>query len=185
MPKVVFFVIEGVIKADAVLTYILKHDLKASVFDVPAVWQWDARELAEFARPTCSASEVCIVADADGYRNLRGVMTPARLCQMKLKELGIFVYIALPPARTRRKYKGVDDFLAGGGRLEDLEITKYRSKAIWGSAEVRRDRALSDTCTSRPSLYSSTQTAIIPALSARSPASSDSSPKPPSASSNA
>lgn len=144
--EVVFFVIEGVIKADAVLSYILKHDLKASVFCVPAVWQWDAPELEEFADRHLLGKRVYIVADADGYRNELGVMRPACLCQLRLRELGVDnVQIALPPARTRRKWKGVDDFLAEDGCLEDLEITRYKMKwSMWGPATVRVDRVLSE-----------------------------------------
>jgi hypothetical protein len=139
--RIVFFVIEGVIKADAVLTYILKHNLDASVFSVPAVWQWDARELPDFARRHLLGKRVYIVADADGYKNERGVMRPARLCLLRLLWLGVEdVHIALPPAKTRRKWKGVDDFLAGGGHLEDLEITDYKLKPIFWHGEIRRDR---------------------------------------------
>jgi hypothetical protein len=148
--EIVFFVIEGLIKADAVLTYILKHDLPASVFSVPAVWQWDAPELPAFARWHLLGKRVYVVADADAYKNELGVMRPARLCQQKLSELGVDeVEIALPPAKTRRKWKGVDDFLANGGHLEDLEITRYKLNprwAMWWHEDARvLQRAMSET----------------------------------------
>lgn len=122
--KVVFFGIEGCIKECAMGSYVLDHDLDASVFSVPAVHNWDAPELADFARLYLRGKTVYIVADADAYQNKIGVMRPARLCRLFLQSLnlGIDVHIALPPARTRRKWKGVDDYLAAEGRLEDLEI---------------------------------------------------------------
>ena len=120
--EVVFFGIEGCIKADAMLTYILNNDLKASVVSVPAIGNWNAPELPEFAALHLYGRTVYIVADADAYQN-DSVMEQARLLQTRLRRLGVDdVHIALPPARTRRRYKGVDDFLVGGGRLEDLGV---------------------------------------------------------------
>src|SRR5450759_1838143 len=67
---IVFFIIEGCIKADAVLTYIRKHHLRASVFSVPATSQWHAPELEAFARGYLPGKTVYIVCDADGYRTV-------------------------------------------------------------------------------------------------------------------
>lgn len=120
---VVFFVIEGCIKADAILTYIRRHHLRASVFSVPATSQWHALELEEFARRYLPGKTVYIVADADGYRNHQ-VMELAHECQLFLTrlEVGITALVATPPVRTRRKWKGVDDYLLGGNRLEDMQV---------------------------------------------------------------
>ncbi len=131
--EVVFFGIEGCLNADAMLTYILNYGLMASVVSVPAIGNWNAPELRDFVAIHLIGKKVYIVADADAYKN-ESVMEQARLLQTRLRWLGVAdVHIALPPARTRRKYKGVDDFLAAGGWLEDLEVIDRDSSPALGA----------------------------------------------------
>ena len=112
------------------LTYILKHNLAASVFSVPAIGNWMAPELAKFTSRLIGKT-VYIVADADAYRN-DAVMEQARLCRTYLQECGVRdAHAALPPRRTRRESKGVDDFLHNRGRLEDLEINDRELPSGW------------------------------------------------------
>jgi hypothetical protein len=59
----VFFVIEGVLKNDALVT------AGEAVFNVPSVWQWDAPELEGFARSFLVGKHVYIVPDSDWAEN--------------------------------------------------------------------------------------------------------------------
>jgi hypothetical protein len=108
----VFFVLEGCIKADAVLS------TDAAVFSVPSVTLWDCDELPRFAEHYLRNKTIVIVPDAD-WANNSLVFTQARLCQTRLRRLGISAHVAAPPASAG--LKGVDDFLVNGN-LEDLEV---------------------------------------------------------------
>jgi hypothetical protein len=113
----VFFVIEGCVKADAVLS------AGASVFSVPSVTLWDCAELPAFAARYLVRKTVVIVPDADWARNSL-VYTQARLCQTRLVRLGISAHVAAPPLSAG--HKGIDDFLAAGGTLDELEVLDRR-----------------------------------------------------------
>jgi hypothetical protein len=115
--KTVFFVIEGCIKADAVLTS------GAAVFSVPSVTLWDADELPGFITRYLRGHAVIIVPDADWDSKPR-VETQARLCQTRLHRLGVTVsQVAAPPADWYDgKRQGIDDYLDDGGNLEDLDV---------------------------------------------------------------
>ena len=131
---VAFFVIEGCLKADAILT------AGAAVFSVPSVTLWDADELETFAKEYLKGKTVVIVPDADWAKN-PAVVTQALLCQSRLHQfgLGVTTYVAAPPVDpvTEKPLagKGVDDFLSlphldkgeqvGGGTLADLEILEW------------------------------------------------------------
>jgi hypothetical protein len=120
--EVVFFVIEGCLKADAVLS------ADGAVFSVPSVSLWDAHhdaELKRFAFQYLEGKQVVIVPDADWSENPQ-VLNQARMCQITLLRMGIFTYVAAPPATyvdasgNEHDTKGVDDFIAAEGGLEDL-----------------------------------------------------------------
>jgi DNA-binding transcriptional ArsR family regulator len=115
--EVVFFVIEGCLKADAVLS------ADGAVFSVPSVSLWDAHhdaELRRFAFQYLEGKQVVIVPDADWSGNPL-VLNQARMCQITLRRMGIMSYVAAPPEHLGDEdTKGVDDFLAAGGGLEDL-----------------------------------------------------------------
>jgi hypothetical protein len=129
----VFFVIEGCIKADAVLSALLRAGEPPAVFSAPSVSLWEATypadedninqgdELADFARQHLLGKLVCIVPDADAHQK-HEVMTQALLCRSTLRRLGTNAEIVLPPDdRLDEDIKGVDDYLGkGGGTLDGL-----------------------------------------------------------------
>jgi hypothetical protein len=166
--ELVYFVMEGKVKADAVLSEILRLDLAASVCSVPSVGQWDACELPEFARRDLAGKLVVIGCDADGGHNPE-VMTQALLLREFLRDpaLGLrAVAIFAPPyeAYNRNKdLKGKDDHLGPGGRLlGDLEMLgrKVPARALseWAvthaqrivdGRRIRKDRLRRDLTTLR------------------------------------
>jgi hypothetical protein len=125
----VFFCIEGCIKADAILTAIRKERRKASVFSVPSVTLWGDPDLKEFAERRLLGKRVVIVPDADWVDNDR-VIEQARLCQTYLRRLGVpDTYVAAPPHHYKKpdgevKYKGVDDWLGAGGKLDKMLVIR-------------------------------------------------------------
>jgi hypothetical protein len=109
--SVIYFVLEGCIKADAVLSEIIRQDLDATVVSVPSVTLWyageDGEELEEFAaRHLLGKQQVPIVCDSDGARNDR-VRTQALLLSSFLRNRGVQnVEIVAPPypgSRLREK----------------------------------------------------------------------------------
>jgi len=123
----VFFVIEGKLKNDAILTYIIEHGLRASVVNVPSVWQWDAAELDAFASRHLRGKHVVIVPDSDWFANDQ-VDTPAMLFRSRLWKLGVRTHIAAPPyepppaGENKPALNGIDDFLAAGGDLGSMVV---------------------------------------------------------------
>lgn len=109
----VFFVIEGCLKADAILSQ------GEAAFSVPSVTLWDAPELAAFATEYLLGKFIVIVPDADWQRN-GAVITQALLARTFLRRLGMEAVVAAPPVDSG--HKGVDDFLAGGGAVDDLIV---------------------------------------------------------------
>jgi hypothetical protein len=69
--SLVYFCAEGCLKADAILSEILRYDLDASVVSVPSVTLWNCEELEDFIRMYLQGKRVVIVCDADGARNDR------------------------------------------------------------------------------------------------------------------
>jgi hypothetical protein len=125
----VFFAIEGCIKSDAILTAILKTGRKASVFSVPSVTLWDAPELLTFALKYLVGKTVYIVPDADwrAEKNRGAVISQSLLCRSLLRnKCGLDAHIAAPPGDGLPEIKGVDDFLAAGGELDDLIVIDRR-----------------------------------------------------------
>jgi hypothetical protein len=119
--EVVFFVIEGCIKADAVLA------AGGAVFSVPSVSLWDCEEeLEEVADAYLEDKTVVIVPDADWHDN-ELVINQARLCQNKLIQYAArSVHVAAPPRSFKgESTKGVDDFIGAGGELADLEVIDH------------------------------------------------------------
>jgi len=117
---VVFFVIEGCIKADAVLAD------DGAVLSVPSVSLWDCDELRRFTAQYLVGKVVVVVPDADWYTKDQ-VINQARLCQNSLISYGVQqVHVAAPPSTLGgRSTKGVDDFIGAGGHLEDLQVIDY------------------------------------------------------------
>jgi hypothetical protein len=128
-PRRVFFVIEGCIKADAVLS------AGEAVFSVPSVTLWRAPELDEFA-PRLRGVLVYIVPDSDWYGN-DAVLTQAMFCRSYLRRLGVNTHIAAPPPAPDGGKRGIDDHLHHGGALSQLEVLER--EAGYGLAEFIAD----------------------------------------------
>jgi hypothetical protein len=140
--EVVFFVIEGCLKADSILAK------GAAVFSVPSVSLWDCKELKRFAETYLKDKEVVIVPDADWIDN-REVVSQARLCHATLIRYGVArVHVAAPPVNWSGypyRGKGVDDFLGieGHGELEELQTLDH---VLLPATKMAIDRLL-ERCT--------------------------------------
>jgi hypothetical protein len=125
--EVVYFALEGCLKADAILTAIIHTRERASVFSAPSVTLWDAKEFSRFVKQYLRGKLVIIVPDAD-WRDERkggGILAQALYCREALREMGGLTgaLIAAPPmCLGEKKTKGIDDFLAAGGKLGDLKV---------------------------------------------------------------
>jgi hypothetical protein len=127
--EVVFAAMEGCLKADAILTAILKHDLNAAVYSFPSVTLGNCPELAKFSRLYLEGKTVIAVLDADWADPSKegAVENQGRIYQGKLLALGIEkVHLSAPPQDPKDEmghpiFKGVDDFLGiGKGGLHEL-----------------------------------------------------------------
>jgi hypothetical protein len=120
---VVFFIIEGCLKADAVLSQ------GAAVFSVPSVTLWACAELEDFVTAYLREKVIVIIPDADWALKFQ-VESQARICAATLLRHGVAAaHIAAPPIdqdgnplrdANGNELKGIDDFLAAGGQLDDL-----------------------------------------------------------------
>ena len=142
--SVVFFVIEGCIKADAVLAD------GGAVFSVPSVSLWDCVELGRFANEYLVGKTVVIVPDADWASN-DAVINQARLCENRLRQFAVKdTHVAAPPPTLgKARTKGVDDFIGAGGHLEDLIVIDHEPprglyEYVIRQWSFRRDRARRD-----------------------------------------
>lgn len=127
--EVVFAVMEGCLKADAVLTAILKNDLNASVYSFPSVTLGNCPEHEKFSAMYLKGKTVVAVLDADWADPSKdgAVENQGRIYQGKLLAMGIDrVHLSAPPQDPKDEhghpiFKGVDDFLgAGKGSLDQL-----------------------------------------------------------------
>lgn len=127
--SVVFAAMEGCLKADAILTAILKHDLNAAVYSFPSVTLGNCPELSKFSKMYLEDKTVIAVLDADWADPSKegAVENQGRIYQGKLLALGIkSVHLSAPPQDPKDEhghpiFKGVDDFLGvGKGGLHEL-----------------------------------------------------------------
>jgi len=119
----VFFVLEGTLKNDAVVS------AGEAVFSVPSVTLWDSSELRLFAQAYLQGKTVFVIPDADWFTN-REVDKQALFVRTLLRWEGINAYIAAPPVSGLSDgVKGVDDFLGGGGAVEELVIRGREAEA--------------------------------------------------------
>jgi len=134
----VFFGLEGCLKADAILTAILKSKRKASVVSVPSVTLWETREMPEFTGRVLRHKRVILVPDADWIDNPR-VIEQARLGRTYLRRLGAKdTYIAAPPLKAGKvEHKGIDDYLGAGGTLDGLMV-QHRVVDEWALRDFLR-----------------------------------------------
>jgi hypothetical protein len=113
--KVVFFVLEGTPKTDAVIS------AGGVAFGVPSVTCWDQRELTAFAAVHLKGKTVLIIPDADWATNWQ-VERQALKIRTLLRRRGIDAYVCAPPFDAEPYHKGVDDFLGAGNMLGQLVV---------------------------------------------------------------
>jgi hypothetical protein len=126
---------EGCIKADAMLS------ANEAVLSWPSVTLWPRDELRRLAR-WLRDMPVYLVFDAD-WKDKTQVMVQAWLCRSYLRRHGVDTHCAAPPydAYVRNdQLKGVDDHLAAGGIMDDLEVLKR--EAPYGLAEFLAERGV-------------------------------------------
>lgn len=155
--RVVYFALEGCLKADAILTEILRTDECASVFSVPSVTLWDCKEFSQFLQQYVKGRTCFIIPDADWQDERKGgaIISQALYCRAAIEDVigrgGTF--IAAPPMYLDGvKTKGIDDYLHAGGKLHDLKIVNPQAPEdmiFYGfkspsttSVGKRRDRAM-------------------------------------------
>jgi hypothetical protein len=138
--EVVYFVIEGCLKADSILSVILREGRNESVISVPSVSLWHADELELFAERHLRSKTVVVVPDADWIKNDK-IIAHARAAEYFLrKRCHTRAYVAAPPLRSDRtvEHKGVDDYLGEGGKLEDLMVMERTVSPMIAEVERRQ-----------------------------------------------
>jgi hypothetical protein len=119
---VIFAGMEGCLKADAMLSAILRDRLDASVYSFPSVTLGKCPELPRFADEFLQGKTVIAVLDADWADPSKegAVENQGRIYQARLLALNVpKVHLAAPPLDSGQK--GVDDFLGiGEGNLSEL-----------------------------------------------------------------
>lgn len=144
-PPVIFAGMEGCLKADSILSSILREDLPASVYSFPSVTLGKCPELPRFADEFLQDKTVVAVLDADWADPTKegAVENQGRIYQARLLELGIpRVHLAAPPQGTQ---KGVDDFLGiGEGHLSqlvciDVDPPDFMEVESWVRAVAKED----------------------------------------------
>jgi hypothetical protein len=128
----VFMGIEGEIKNDAMVSALIAAEEAPAVFCVLSVTHWLAPELHLFAQENLLGKPVYIVCDADWTENWQ-VFRQAMLVREFLIRRGVDAHVAGPPLADYRedvaaglkeseRRKGVDDSLAAGRTLDDLDV---------------------------------------------------------------
>jgi hypothetical protein len=151
--KHIVFVIEGCIKADSVLTWLIENGWDDwTVVSVPSVTLWQTPGLDYFLNMH-KDKRFYIVPDADGFRDdepNKNVVSQATMLRTKIRRLRIEAAIFSPPfdpsdldEKNKPNLNGVDDFLGKGGRpLTDL-VARGRLEAFdtegWMEAHPRPD----------------------------------------------
>jgi hypothetical protein len=137
-----FFVLEGALKADALLT------AGEAVFDVPSVtlWRVPDAEMQKLVK-LLQGVTVFIITDSDLESNPE-VSLQAFVCRETLHEMGVEAYVAVPspePAYCKLHEaeagakRGIDDYLADGETVDDLQvIERQRSDGLRQWMETMR-----------------------------------------------
>src|SRR5262249_31462343 len=113
--EVVFFILEGTPKTDAVLS------AGGVAFGVPSVTCWNTHELCTFAHRHLQGKTVLIVPDADWGINWPGDCQAPKIRTL-VRGRGIDAHVCAPPHDAKPFYKGVDDHLGAGKSLGELGI---------------------------------------------------------------
>lgn len=145
--EVVFASIEGVQKADAILSAIRRDGILASVYSVPSVTLWKDPSTPQFVDGYLRGKIVVVVPDADwSDASKKGaVENQARIYHGYLAGLGIErVHVAAAPQSffAESGDKGIDDFLGAGGQLSDMvcidvEPPSMRKVLAWVNGAVK------------------------------------------------
>lgn len=152
--ETVYFALEGCLKADSILTAIIREGRNASVFSVPSVTLWDCgADLHAFAQQYLRGKLVICVPDSDWEDPEKdgAVIAQSLYARDQLEAwLGAgSVHIAAPtPHPVTGKKRGIDDYLADGEKLPELVIIDRRPPAAldgWGSAARRSEGRARDT----------------------------------------
>ena len=114
-----FLALEGSIKADAILSAGFDR-----VVAVPSVTCWRAPELDAVAAWASELDVFAIVSDSDWYTNTMVVDQSRRA--RRLPQLGSKRDSRLAASPWKGPKLGVDDYLAGGGRVEDFLVVDTR-----------------------------------------------------------
>jgi hypothetical protein len=126
---------EGCIKADAMLS------AGEVVFSWASVTLWPPEELRKLAR-WLRDLKVYLIPDAD-WKDKIEVSTQAWLCRSYLRRYGVDAHVAAPPYEAfvqNKELKGIDDHLANGGTMDDLEVLKRETP--YGLAEFLAERGM-------------------------------------------
>jgi hypothetical protein len=146
----VYFVIEGCIKSDAILSEIIRTKEASTVISVPSVTLWPfesdtaldddhhllahlqsalVSELELVAEALLRDKEVVLVPDADWLENVL-VYSQAMQLRTFLRNCDFNAHVAAPPFKKddprdedgKLLRNGVDDYIADGGKLADMEV---------------------------------------------------------------
>jgi hypothetical protein len=132
----VFFVIEGELKADAILGQ------GEAVFSIPSVTLAEPQELELVVRELVPPeTPMFIVCDADWSRN-PAVVAHALLNRQIARRVGVKeVHVAAPPADEDEsgelRYKGNDDFIGAGGTVDELVVIRRELPEVAFNRQVR------------------------------------------------
>lgn len=166
----VYFVMEGQIKADAVLSQIKKEDPKAAVVSVPSVTAWNEKEVSWATNKYFKGRDVVLIPDADGVTNDAVVKQARTLSGRMVKDGAGRVTVASPPLVKNKRgklevedvwyptgvkdgRKGVDDHIGiGRGTLGDLTFNdtprvKFDLSKETGSRRLRPNSVKNATTT--------------------------------------
>jgi hypothetical protein len=151
---VVYFVLEGLLKNDAVLS------AGAAVVNVGGVALWEDKNLEWLARAYFERFGLVVVVPDSDWCDNDEVWSQARLLQATLQTYGVKVVVAAPPAKcadgernwcnhlTRAGGRlpdeghknGVDDWLASGGTLAELVVEEgVEMAASWNDWENKHE----------------------------------------------
>lgn len=127
-PTIPLWIVEGVKKADCLTSHLPDGPRNGPmVVAIPGVYNWRTRTqaLGDWEDIVLRGREVFICFDADARRN-RMVAEAMRRFGNWLRSKGVakVVYVLPPGEVNGKEVKGVDDFVAAGGRLEDMEYGK-------------------------------------------------------------
>jgi hypothetical protein len=121
----IFFELEGVLKADALLSrgYV--------ALSVPSVTLWDGPDLDLILPVLAERDAVFFFTDSDWYtgKGSLAVCKQGRRCFRRMRAAGVNAFWAAPPQPApREKRLGLDDYLGRGGSLGECVVIEVRDE---------------------------------------------------------